>query len=103
MVVGEDEAVGADDFAGASAAETADDIAEGGGILTVKGFGRELQAGFAERIGEVLLLHELEQPHALVGTGGRERKEGEEGKNESTHGVEEKKEENEMKKMGDFE
>ena len=102
VVVGEDEAVGADDFAGASTAETADDIAEGGGILTVKGFGRELQAGFAERIGEVLLLHELEQPHALVGTGGRERKEGEEGKNESTHGVEEKKVENKMKKSGDF-
>ena len=102
VVVGEDEAVGADDFAGASAAETADDIAEGGGILTVKGFGRELQAGFAERIGEVLLLHELEQPHALVGTGYRERKKGEEGKNESTHGEEEKKVENEMKKMGDF-
>ena len=86
MVVGEDKAVAANDFAGASAAETADDIAEGGGILTVKGFGRELQAGFAERIGEVLLLHEFEQPHALIGTGYRERKEGEEGKNDSTHG-----------------
>ena len=32
----------------------------------------------------------------LVGTGYRERKEGEEGKNESTHGVEEKKVENKM-------
>ena len=48
----------------------------------------------------MLLLHEFEQPHALVGTGYRERKEGEEGKNDSTHGEEEKKVENEMKKMG---
>ena len=102
MVVGEDEAVGADDFAGASAAETADDIAERGAVVTVEGFGGELQSGFAERVGEVLLLHEFEQPHALIGTGYRERKEGEEGKNESTHGEEEKKVENEMKKMEDF-
>ena len=79
VVVGEDESVGADDFAGASAAETADDIAERGAVVTVEGFGGELQSGFAERVGEVLLLHEFEQPHALVGTGYRERKEGEEG------------------------
>ena len=100
VVVGEDESVGADDFAGASAAETADDIAERGAVVTVEGFGGELQSGFAERVGEVLLLHEFEQPHALVGTGYRERKEGEESKNDSTHGEEEKKVENEMKKMG---
>ena len=86
VVVGEDESVGADDFAGASAAKTADDIAERGAVVTVEGFGGELQSGFAERVGEVLLLHEFEQPHALVGTGYRERKEGEEGKNDSTHG-----------------
>ena len=86
VVVGEDESVGADDFAGASAAETADDIAERGAVVTVEGFGGELQSGFAERVGEVLLLHEFEQPHALIGTGYRERKEGEESKNDSTHG-----------------
>ena len=86
MVVGEDQSVGTDDFAGASAAETADDIAERGAVVTVEGFGGELQSGFAERVGEVLLLHEFEQPHALVGTGNRERKEGKEGKNDSTHG-----------------
>ena len=79
VVVGEDESVGADDLAGASAAETTDDIAERGAVVTVEGFGGKLQSGFAERVGEVLLLHEFEQPHALVGTGYRERKEGEEG------------------------
>ena len=29
----------------------------------------ELEAGLAERVSQVLLLHQLQEPHALVGTG----------------------------------
>ena len=69
VVVGQHETVGADNLARAAAAENADALAQARGRFAVERLGRELEAGLAERVRQVLLLHQLQEPHALVGTG----------------------------------
>ena len=67
VVVGQHQSVGADHLAGTSAAEDADALAQAGRGFTVKSFGGQSQPGFAQRVGQVLLLHEFQQPHAFIG------------------------------------
>ena len=67
VVVGEYQSLGRYHLARAASAEHADAVAQRGRRFAVKGFGRQHQPGFFKGIHEMLLLHQFQEPHALVG------------------------------------
>ena len=75
VVVGQHESVGRDHFACAASAEDADTFAQRGCGFVVEAFGRQLQAGLSQGIGQVLALHQFQEPHTLVGVARKARQE----------------------------
>ena len=67
VMVGQDETVAAHHLTSTSATENADAFAERRSCFAVECRRGQLQTGLAERILKVLLLHEFEKPHTLVG------------------------------------
>ena len=67
MVVGQDEAFGRDDFTSTTTSKDADSIFQRYAVGIVQVFGFELQSLFFHHFNGILLLDELEQPHAFVG------------------------------------
>ena len=72
VIVGQHETVGTDEFARAAIAKDADTFAQRSAFFVVEGRGGQLETSLAERISQMLLFHQLEQPHAFVSAGSGE-------------------------------
>ena len=68
VVVGQDQSFGRDDFAGASTAKDTHGILQTHAVRVVERVSFQFQTLLFHQVNRVLLLHQLEQPHAFVGT-----------------------------------
>ncbi|EJX04130.1 hypothetical protein EVA_07763 [gut metagenome] len=72
VVVGQDEAVGRDDFTGTATAEDTHGILQRNAVGTIQIFSLQQESLCLHAVGQVLFLHQLQQPHPFVCLRGQE-------------------------------